>query len=409
MSGTASGSIGSPDPQDAAEVTIENQRHPLISVVLPIHNGAEYLAQAIESALGQDVAPLELVVVDDASTDRSPEIVRQYGEAVSYLRVEKQATMLGGTNVGLSISKGKYLCVLHQDDYFLPGKLQAHVQLMESDESIGFSYSAQWFVGPRGEPLVKLHSPLRRGDYVVDGSEELKHLAVQNFLNYCNVVMRRSAYEEAGPFEEPLWVSADWLLWLRLALRHRVGYIDDLLVCYRLHPGAQTLARTQDSRDWKGQAYTAIDGFFAAPDLPPAVRGRLGLTLASVDLTVGLLRLVHGQVRSSAASLRGIVRRIGWRSIPALIHSSVIVPRAMSRAMMMLNLKLQDRRAAWWRSVADEDRAALLRCPSCGAVAGYRTLRASYIERSPSQVRLRCLACGWRWSRQLAAASGGLE
>lgn len=348
-------------------------------------------------------------MVDDASTDRSPDIAQQYGGAVRYMRIQKQTTMLGGTNVGLSRSTGRYLCVLHQDDFFLPGKLRRHVELMESDASIGFSYSAQWFVGPRGEPLARLRSPLRRGDYIVEGAEELQHLAVQNFLNYCNVVMRRSAYEESGPFDEPLWVSADWWLWLRIALRHRVGYIDELLVCYRLHPGAQTLARTQDSTDWKRQAYTAIDGFYSVPDLPATIRTRRDLTVAGVDLTVGLLRLVHGQVASGAASLGRIIRRIGWRSLPALIHSSVVVPRALSRAMMVLNLRLEHRRAWWWDALPHERRGSFLSCPTCRAVAGYGTLLNARSFGDKSSARLRCLACGRRWSREVAADGRILE
>jgi len=380
---------------------------PLVSVVLPIHNGEEYLSQAIESVLGQDVERLELIVVDDASSDSSARIARGYGDRLRYLRVPKQPTSIATTNVGMSAARGRYLCVTHQDDYLLPGKLRRHVELMERDPDIGFSYSAQWFVGPRGEPLKKLRSPLREGDYIVAGTEELRHLAVQNFLNYCNVVMRRTAYEAAGPFDEPLWVSADWGLWLRMALRYRVGYIDDLLVCYRLHPAAQTIARTQDADDWRTQALAAVDAFYATPGLPADVRSRQELTEASVDLTVGLLDAIHGRAAPAVTALRQVVRRVGWGALPGLVHSAVIVPRAASRARMVLDERVWHPRPAWSDGVAFERRGEVLTCPRCDAVAAYEPFLASRSRKAASggPVRLRCLVCGYRWERTLEANS----
>jgi len=367
---------------------------PLVSVVIPLHNGQRYVRQAIESALDQGVAPLEVIVVDDASTDGSPGTVRRYGERVRYIRVEKQPSSMATTNVGLETAAGKYIAVLHQDDYFLPGKLLRHVAQMERDPSIGFAYSGQWFVGPRGEPLSKLRSPLRRGDYVVDGVVEMRHLAVQNFLNFCNVVVRRSAMQQVGLLHDQLWVIADWGMWLRLALRNRVAYIDELLVCYRIHGGAQTLTRTQQPQEWERQVRIVIDELFAEPDLPRAVRERRPLTEASLQLSVALLSGLRRDWREAWHSGRSVVRLVGWRQMPGFVHSSSVVPRLLPRAKVIRLQHAED-------SSTMAGDPELLRCAHCGAIAGYPASAARSNGTAPAGqrgLRMRCLACGFSWT-----------
>ena len=364
-------------------------------MVLPVHNGEEYLAQAVESALGQDVESLELIAVDDASTDGSARILRGYGERIRHLRAEKQESSIATTNIGLRAARGDYVCILHQDDFFLPGKLRRHVELMDGDPSVGMSYSAQWFVGPSGEPLAELHSPLRRADYVVAGRDELHHLAVQNYLNYCNVVMRRSALETVRTFDNPFWVSADWGVWLRLALGHRVGYIDDLLVGYRIHPGAQTLARSEDPEVWEGQLWPVVEELYGTPGLPESVASQQRLTAANQNMSIGMLQLIRRDWRGGGRSLGRAVKLAG-RRLPDLIYSSAVVPRGASRLKMMVRLRFDvggRNGAARGSAVALED----LRCAGCGGVTGYplwRPFRAG----GPAGRRFRCLACGARWT-----------
>lgn len=366
-----------------------------MSVVLPVHNGERYLAQAVESTLGQDVESLELIVVDDASTDGSAAILRRYGDSVRYLRVDKQESSIAATNVGLREARGDYVCILHQDDFFLPGKLARHVELMDGDPTIGFSYSAQWFVGPAGEPLSRLRSPLRRADYVVEGRDELRHLGVQNYLNYCNVVMRRTTLESVLTFENPNWVSADWGVWLRLALRYRVGYVDKVLVCYRIHPEAQTLARSHDPDVWGDQLWHVVEELYTSPELPQSIASRRALTEANQHLSIGLLRLLRRDWRGGRRSLARAARLAG-RRLPSVIYSSAVVPRAGSRLKMMVRRRL-DPDAGDGASSGAEAGVAALRCGVCGAISGYPLWRP--VRRAPAATRrFRCLACGARWS-----------
>ena len=366
---------------------------PPVSVIVPLFNGERYVAQAIESVLTQDSVSVELIVVDDASTDGSAGIVQGFGKRVRYLRVPKQPTMLATTNIGLRAATGRYLCVVHQDDYLLPGKLARQVDVMEHNPDVGFSYSAQWFVGPEGQPLGRLRSPVRRHDYVVDGRVELAHLAVQNYLNFCNVLMRRSCVDGVGAFEEPNWVIADWQMWVRLALRHQVAYVDEPLVCYRIHPEAQTLARTQRTAEWESQVRAAHADFFADPLVPAEVARLRPLADASLELNLGIFRLYRGDLAGAARSLLAVGRTAG-SGLPRLLRSAAVGPRMLPRARMVL--QRSGLRTPFRPGLVPSPTPAQLTCPRCSAIAGYaaRAPRAASGGGRP----MRCIVCGARWT-----------
>jgi glycosyltransferase involved in cell wall biosynthesis len=376
---------------------------PTISILIPVHNGERYIAQAIESALGQAETSLELIVVDDASTDRTAEIVEAYGPRLTYFRLEKQPSSIAAMNFGLKIARGRYVSVLHHDDYYLPGKLQRQLDLMEADPAIGLSYSAQWFVGPVGEPLVLLRSPLRHTDYVVDGVDELHHLAVQNYLNFCNVIVRRSALEAVAPFDDRLYLSAEWAPWFQIALRHRIAYVDQPLVCYRIHPNAQTFSRSEEPDEWRRQAVAVTDFMYSDPMIPPSVASRRGLTEASISLSVFLLSLFRRRWGLAVQSLRRVVAAAGPQGLPSLINSSVIVPRLIARSRLLLSLDLRHKSGILLQPHAGS--VAALRCPRCSSFSGY-ALRCSRRggRRSIWSTRMRCLACGAKWQTNRAGA-----
>jgi Glycosyl transferase family 2 len=365
---------------------------PLVSVLIPVHNGENYIVQAIESVLSQDVAPIELLVVDDASTDRTAEIVRGYGTRVTYMPVEKQSCHIAVMNIGLERVTGEYVAVLHHDDYFLPGKLRRGIELMEADADIGMTYSSFWFVGPSGQPLNRFRSRVGRDDYVVDGNVELRYEAVQNHMHFGNVLLRRSALKSIGPFDETLALTSEWGWWMRLLLKYRVGYVGEPLFCYRLHPGAFTFTGSRDTSVWDSQAMAIVDGFYADPGVSPEIRRRRDLSVASVNLTVGLLRIMRREWRPGFGSMRAALAGAGVRRLPDLLKSTAIGPRFYSRARMLASrgaARIPAARSG--QAIAD---AGGLRCPRCGGISGYPAWAPPWHEGPP---RMGCVACGERW------------
>jgi glycosyltransferase involved in cell wall biosynthesis len=308
---------------------------PKVSVVIPVYNGENYLAQAIESALDQDGVTREILVIDDASTDRTPDIASSYGTRVEYVHLTKQPTSLATTNRGISMARGDYVSVLHHDDFYLPGKLRRHVELMDAHPEIGLSYSAQRYVDPQGNALGMLHSPVRRADYVDPGTGELRHLVVQNYINFCNAVVRRSAYDVVGLYNEPLWFSGEWEMWVKLATHFAVGYIDEPLVCYRLHRQAQTVSGTKDTMAFQRQLRSVAMQIYGDMPLPPALRSRQRFTQANLHLSTALLMGLRGQHRLALASFSRVLHYVRPWELPELFHSAALLPRLVPRARLL--------------------------------------------------------------------------
>jgi hypothetical protein len=335
---------------------------PDVSVVIPVHNGANYVGQAIDSALAQTGVTSEIIVVDDASTDETPAVVRSYADLVRYLHLPKQVTSIATTNAGLVLCRGEFISILHHDDYFLPGKLAAHVQLMRSNPSVGLSYSAQHYIGPAGQRLWTLRSPVSRRNYVVPGAVELRRIVVQNYINFCNAVVRREAYESVGLYPEHLWFSAEWEMWIRLAKKFDVGYIDTALVCYRLHPTAQTLTRTHDADEVLGQLEAVHAAAFADPDLPQQVRDRERMSTANMQLSTALLRMVRRDwVGAMRALVRGL-RAVRIWEIPELMRSSALIARTMPRLRLGMARQSRSRDTDRYKAPASTGSPGAISC-----------------------------------------------
>jgi glycosyltransferase involved in cell wall biosynthesis len=307
---------------------------PQFSVIVPVHNGENYVRQAIESALSQTGVTTEVIVVDDASTDGTRAVVEAFGNSVRFVSLPKQSTSIATTNAGIALAGGDLIGILHHDDYYLPDKLVRHAEVMAEHPEVGLSYSAQHYVDHRGRWLWTLRSPVAHRNYVVPGETELHRLVVQNYINFSNAVIRRSAYEEVGPYSEPLWWSAEWEMWMRIALRHSVAYLDSPLVAYRLHPNSQTMAATLDTADFLMQLRNVVDTVFSEPRLTPALVRRRQLSMANQYLTTSLLQFMRHEWGATLRNSTAAASHLRPWQVFDLVRSSAIVPRMISRLRM---------------------------------------------------------------------------
>jgi hypothetical protein len=200
---------------------------PLVSVIIPTWNRWEMLRLTIESVLAQTYAPVEIIVVDDGSTDATAEGLRAYGDR---LRVIRQANQ-GGTaarNTGIQAAQGDYLTFLDHDDLMLPSKLERQVSLLQAKQDLGAAHCRWSYIDPEGKPLSKI-GPLPEGDVY-------KTLVLGCFLWSGAPVVRRRWIEQVGGFDPAIW-SSDWDLWLRLAAAGcRFGCVQQVLGAYRIMP-----------------------------------------------------------------------------------------------------------------------------------------------------------------------------
>ncbi len=200
---------------------------PAVSVVIATYNYAHYLRAAVESALRQSFPSLEVVVVDDGSTDATPHVVRPL---LSDPRVRYERTAHGGVaaakNAGVRLARAPLVAFLDADDVWMPSKLARQAALFRADPGLGVAYTRRWLIDEHGRRLEYQQPPLFRG-------RVLDQLFRTNFVTFSSAMVRRAVLDEAGPFDEGLALAVDYDLWLRVALRHRFDYVDEPLVEYR--------------------------------------------------------------------------------------------------------------------------------------------------------------------------------
>jgi glycosyltransferase involved in cell wall biosynthesis len=207
---------------------------PLVSVVVPVYNGAKYLRQALDSALGQTYQPLQVVVVDDGSSDGSWEVMLSYGGRVRSLR-QDNAGVAEARNAGIQASYGELIAFLDQDDWWLPGKVEKQVASFRSEERVALVHTGVSQYSEADGALVS-------GIYDTSVSHLLQgncyeQLLLGNGVYNSSVMIRRSVLTSAGMFDPriPGNTVQDYDLWLRIARHNRLGYVPEPLTVLRLH------------------------------------------------------------------------------------------------------------------------------------------------------------------------------
>lgn len=230
---------------------------PFLSVVMPTYNGERYIEAALESVRGVKDEGIELVVVDDGSSDRTLEIIHDYARLLPIRTITSGRTgnWVAATNLGLREATGDWACFLHQDDFWLPGRIARLRNEMESTEGALILHNAM-FVGRDGQTLGPWTCPLPAG--IVPPSQFIERLLVQNFIAIPSPVFRRTVAVDSGGLDEELWFSADWDLWLRLGALGPVWFVAEALSAFRVHPASQTAARKLQPREWEQQLTTVL-------------------------------------------------------------------------------------------------------------------------------------------------------
>ena len=220
---------------------------PLVSVIVPTHNRADLLERALRSVEMQDYGRLEVVVVDDASTDETPAVVERFtaslgarGVPVRSLRLEVNSGPAAARNRGVAAAEGSLLTFLDSDDMMERTFVSTVVGLLERYPHCILAFCETWKVDADDRKLGQLETALPG-----DAPEGVLHqpfdrMAQRELFQTPGVVIRREAFEAAGGFDEGLRYSEDTDLWWRLAKSADFAYTAKRLVCHRLHPNNVT-------------------------------------------------------------------------------------------------------------------------------------------------------------------------
>lgn len=208
-----------------------------VSVVIPTYNQCRYLPAAIDSVLDQDVSGIELVVVDDGSTDATPSVIARYGDRIVAIQ-QPNAGAAHALNRGIGVASGALVCWLSSDDRFLPGKIAAQVDAFEADPGLGLCCTGWNVVDTDG----RLTREVPRLDWV--HPDPFVAVFWRNPINGSTVMMRRDLFADIGWFDERLRADVDADMWLRVTRDHRVKVLDGAFVDYRVHGEALSANRS---------------------------------------------------------------------------------------------------------------------------------------------------------------------
>jgi len=204
---------------------------PLVSIITPSYNQADYLEQTIQSVLAQDYKQVEYIVIDGASSDNSPAIIQSYAEHFAFWVSEKDAGQAEAINKGLRRAKGEIVAWLNSDDIYLPGAITDAVTAFQARPETGLLFTDAISIDERGTPISKL----------AFGDWGLKELISFRIICQPAVFMQRFALEKAGFLDPSYHCLLDHQLWIRIARLTPIQHISGLWAAARHHAAAKNV------------------------------------------------------------------------------------------------------------------------------------------------------------------------
>lgn len=268
---------------------------PLVSVIIPTYNSERTISKTVASALRQTLQQIEVIIVDDGSTDATLQMLEGIADPRLKVLAYPRAAACGpapGRNRGLREARGKYVAFLDHDDLWIVEKLSAQLKALEQTPSAAVAYSWITFIDEQGAPLGS-------GEHIVRNGRVLGALLRGNFLwTASNPLIRRKVFDITGGFDETIGPADDWDMWLRLAAHCDFVCTEAVHVLYRVSPDSL-------SRDPLLVEHSALQvlGRAFARDLPGIdVTEQELLSQLYEDLTVELTKGIPTRERSRVAA-----------------------------------------------------------------------------------------------------------
>lgn len=213
-----------------------------VSVVIPTHNRLQTLKEAISSALEQTLLPLEIIVVDDGSTDGSSDWLENQPLPVSFL-CQPNHGVSHARNRGIEKARGQWIAFLDSDDYWHKNKLEKQYKALRSEQGHRLCHCDEIWIR-NGKRINPKHKHQKRGGYIFE------HCLPLCAISPSAVIMHRDLFYDHGLFDESLPACEDYDLWLRVTSQEAVSYVDEML-----------LTKTGGHADQLSQRYAIMDQF----------------------------------------------------------------------------------------------------------------------------------------------------
>lgn len=227
-----------------------------ISVIMPCHNGERFLRSAVESVLRQSYDNFEIIFINDGSTDATEKIVCSFSDSRLKYFYQNKRGVSRARNYGIKLSNGEFIALLDSDDLWSVEKLELLVKRINRGKETYFLHSSYYVINEKDDIIGKIK--------LTQTSDILRRLLLEgNIIGPpSGVLVKREVFESVGGFDPLLSTAADWDMWIRIASRYPVGYIDEPLFKYRKHSSNMHYDIETQERDSRKILHKSFDNYF---------------------------------------------------------------------------------------------------------------------------------------------------
>lgn len=303
---------------------------PLVSVIMPAYNSCAYIAEAIRSVLDQDYEQLELIVVDDGSTDGTPDLARRFGERVQVIE-QPNSGPAAARNRGVHAARGEFIAFIDSDDIWLPGKVRAQVDYLRNNPDVGvvFGRLVRWFAN--GEGLFESHPefPAPAPGHPIVAHESgwiYPEMLLDSVIWIVSAMVRKSLWETLGGLDESLRIGEDYDFFIRASRLCKMDELDLFVAFYRIHKQSTTqVMRTENFECLV--LMRALERFgTAGPDGREVCQQLLRERLFKLFFDHGYRHYQNGNPRIALQSFRQALtkgRKASWKVVAYVLLSSI--------------------------------------------------------------------------------------
>lgn len=229
-------------------------KDPLVSIIIPVYNGANFMRDAIDSALAQDYQNLEIIVVNDGSTDggKTDAIAKSYGNKIRYFK-KPNGGVSSAINFGLEKMKGEYFSWLSHDDLYYPDKVSTEIEYLKSHDLLNkkvILYSDYTLVNKKGHKISHI---IINHDLV---EKKPIYALMRSLLNGNSILIPKSAWDKYGPLDTKLYCTQDYAKWFEMNKTYAFVHVPKTLIKSRYHAGQATntdpRVKTEGNKFWLG-------------------------------------------------------------------------------------------------------------------------------------------------------------
>lgn len=305
-------------------------RRPVLTVVMPLHNGADQLRATLETLSLEYDGNFEVIAIDSSPDDETQKVASEFFHCLPIMVVTREDMIPwpAKTNLAVGMARTDYVCMLHQDDLWLPGRMAAVRRWIDGSPTADLHLAPSVFVDDKGRRLGSWTCPLP-AERLLDRDLILSRLLVQNFVAVPAPVFRKQFWVDVGGMNERLWYTADWDIWLKFAQAGEVVYHQEVTSAFRIHGKSLTMSGSRNANDFRKQMEIVLNHYLDS--VGPAIRGVAEpLGRASIEVNVAMAAAARGRLRD-VGRLFHAMAGLGPKSSLAYLRLSRLHQRVLAR------------------------------------------------------------------------------